>query len=72
MLILMLGLCSLILSRGKYLIYDLNLRMINIELSSSPDTHVTILPEFTVPAGRMADFQVSECFPKYEIIIFKW
>ena len=26
---------------------------------SCPDTHITIFSEFTVPAGRMADFRVS-------------
>ena len=27
--------------------------------ASGPDTHVTILPEFTVPDGKMADFQAG-------------
>ena len=31
--------------------------------SGCQDSHITILPEFTVPAGRMAEFQGG--FPKF-------
>jgi len=43
----------------KYADLDAGSLLINPFPSSSPDTHVTILPEFTVPAGRMADFQAG-------------
>ena len=65
----MLGLFLLILSRG--ITSNLStlriFSIINTDLSSGPDTHVTILPEFTVPAGRMADFQVINIMNKDDI-----
>merc|ERR1712110_1352634 len=43
----------------KYADLDAGSLLINPFPRSGPDTHVTILPEFTVPAGRMADFQAG-------------
>lgn len=43
----------------KYADLDAGSLLINPFPSSGRDTHITIFPEFTVPAGRMADFQAG-------------
>ena len=47
----------------SYLELDPEALMLNPLPSGCPDTHVTIIPEFTVPDGRMEEFK--EDFQKF-------